>query len=275
MAHIQKKENKNTTNLKSRLNLLLSATIVCALLSPMSAHAEDGCATLKSNPEWNNGMKQLLNAIQTNDMTNAKIQSKILADICPNAPTLNYLQGKIAESLGEKQDALYYYQKASENTYAFAVDPDNAKKIWYARYENEHPERSASAVNSNSESFAALEAQNVHLQELNAQHLESYKKLLWAGVGIGAGGLALAGTGAALVALSHSSKIEKEAEAKPNKVSDDPMHATGWIATGLGAGLLITGAVLAGVYGYKYKQSDNQDISFNLSPSYISFDIRF
>lgn len=257
------------------LNLAWLGIALGLFLFPFNASAQNKCGTLDNNTEWISGMQQLIETIKTEDMPKAKLQAKALADICADAPTLNYLQGKIAEALGEKQDALYYYQKASENTYTFAIDPDNAKKIWYARYENEHPERTASALASNSESMSALEAKNARLEEINAQHLESYKKLLWAGVGIGAGGLVLAGTGAALVAMSHSSKFEKPDDDLPYKVSDDPMHATGWVFTGLGSGLLLTGAILAGIYGHKYKQPLDDNFTFNISPNRISFSMKF
>ena len=244
-------------------------------LAPFNASAQNKCGTLDNNTEWISGMQQLIETMQTEDMPKAKLQAKALANICADAPTLNYLQGKIAEALGEKQEALYYYQKASENTYTFAIDPDNAKKIWYTRYENEHPERTASALELNNETLSSLEAKNAHLQALNTEYAESYKKLLWSGVGIGAGGLVLAGTGAALVAMSHSSKFEKKTDTEPYIVSDDPVHATGWILTGLGSGLLITGAILAGIYGHKYKQSLNDHITFNISPNSISFSMNF
>ena len=70
--------------------------------------------------------------MQNNDMQSAKLQAKALAEICPNAPTLNYLQGKISEALDEKTDALYFYQKASENTYHIRDNTgDSRDKIAY------------------------------------------------------------------------------------------------------------------------------------------------
>lgn len=215
--------------------------------------------------------------MQAGDMITAKEQSKALVAICPNAPTLNYLQGKIAEALGEKNDALYFYQKASENTYTFAVDPANAKKIWYARYENEYPERTAEAVSSKNESYAALKAENATLKEALSHHeffTTDPKTLMWVGTGLGAGGLAFIGAGVGLLCNSHSSDITPSSNGY--KVDDNATHATGWILAGMGGSLLITGAVLAGIYGYKYRLSlKNKDIVLNISPNGFQFNMTF
>ena len=133
---------------------------------------------------------------------------------------------------------------------------------------------------------SSLEADNERLKETLAQQnllssdslRDTYANLLWTGVGIGAGGLALAGTGAALVAISHSSKLEARNEDHGYKVSDDPLHATGWVLTGVGAGLVVTGAVLAGIYGYKYKtvnNNNNNDVTLYVSPNSFSLNITF
>ena len=265
-----------------RIGTLLVALLL--LLLPLTATAQDQCATIGSDPEWAAGLKQLLDTMQANDWQTAKQQAKSLSLICPNAPVLNYLRGKIAEQLDEKQEALYYFQNASESTYTFAVDPDTAKKIWYARYENEHPERTASALAIKAETTNTLEAEIASLKETNANlkyelldiNVQNAKTLMWTGVGIGAGGLALTGTGIALIFISQSSKIKRD----PNKgyeVSNNPVYATGWGLAGLGAGLLVTGAVLTGIYGYKYQKFKTQhnDISFGISPTSIRFSMTF
>lgn len=253
------------------------------VLLPLTANAEDQCDTIGKNSKWTKGMDTLIATMQANDMKTAKSLSKDLVDICPNAPMLNYLQAKIAEALGENADALYYYQKASENTYTFAVDPDNAKKIWYARYEMEHPERSASAVASSSESMNALEKENAQLKDtisqqadLNLNHTNSYKKAMWAGIGVGIGGLALAGGGVGLV-MSKSDKYEvTENKGSPKTYTFTNLYTTGWTLIGVGAAFTVGGAILAGVFGSKYASSKNQsDYSFSITPMHASFTFRF
>ena len=276
--------NCNTLSCKSLTSVQNSPIINCIflviliLLLPTAASAQDKCSSVGNNPEWTSGLKQLSETMQANDWKTAKQQAKSLSLICPNAPVLNYMRGKIAEQLGDKQDALLYFQKASEGTYTFAVEPDTAKKIWYARYENEHPERTAEALELNTEAMSALEAENKRLKqdlEYEEKYFTNPKTMMWVGTGLGAGGLAIIGTGIALLLTSGSSDITPS----PNgyKVDDNSMHATGWIATGLGAGLLITGAVLAGFYGYKYKKSisKNTDITLNFSPTEFHFNMTF
>ena len=258
-----------------------SAIIKCILLAvllfalPTAASAQDKCATIGSDPEWAAGLKQIVDTMQAEDWQTAKQQAKSLSLVCPHAPVLNYLRGKIAEQLGEKQDALYFFQNASESTYTFAVDPETAKKIWYARYENEHPERTASAIELKNETTNALEAEIAELKKANANAEDNIKTLMWTGVGIGSGGLALTGAGIALIFISHPSKIEQTA--KGYNVSNDPLYAVGWGLTGLGAGLLVTGAVLTGIYGYKYQKfkAQHNDISFGISPTSIRFNMTF
>lgn len=282
--------NQRTISFESITVSHHSAIIKCILLAvllfalPTAASAQDKCATIGSDPEWAAGLKQIVDTMQAEDWQTAKQQAKSLSLICPHAPVLNYLRGKIAEQLGEKQDALYFFQNASESTYTFAVDPETAKKIWYARYENEHPERTASAIELKNETTNALEAEIASLKETNANleyerldiNVQNAKTLMWTGVGIGAGGLALTGTGIALIFISQSSKIKRD----PNKgyeVSNNPVYATGWGLAGLGAGLLVTGAVLTGIYGYKYQKfkAQHNDISFGISPTSIRFSMTF
>ncbi|MBQ8037578.1 MAG: hypothetical protein IJ268_11345, partial [Proteobacteria bacterium] len=93
--------------------------------------------------------------------------------------------------------------------------------------------------------------------------------------GVGAGGLALIGAGIALVATTPIS-ITGKGNA-PREYQEKPTYATGWVLTGVGAGLLVGGTVLAGIYGYKYThfKTENTELSFSLSPTSLSFDLSF
>lgn len=256
--------------------LTCSLTIIFAT-SP--AFAQDKCENLTKNSEWTDNLAKLVQAVQNDDLNEAQVLSKKLNTICQNAPVLNYVQGKMYEKLGDKSNALYAYQKASKNTYHFAIDPDTAQKIWYARYEFEHPERTAAALNKQSDKIANLQAQSEqHLDAFAAYKEEHYKeisRILWTGTGVGAGGLALIGAGIALVATNPIS-ITGKGNA-PREYQEKPTYATGWVLTGVGAGLLVGGTVLAGIYGYKYThfKTENTELSFSLSPTSLSFDLSF
>ncbi|MBR4985594.1 MAG: hypothetical protein IKY83_07640 [Proteobacteria bacterium] len=261
---------------------VLCLIVLIVALFPVMAHAADGCDSLSDNAQWQKGIQTLVEMMKADQMQDAKRQAKALSEICSNSPTLNYLQGKISEALDEKSDALYYYQKASENTYTFAVDPDTAKKIWYARYENEHPERTKGAVASTSERMSSLEAENAQLRALapyKDKHLDNVKALMWTGVGLGAGGLVLAGVGAGIIATNEPCEIVAHDDGRnPYTFKDKPVYSVGWALVGVGAGLTVTGAILAGIYGFKYTHfeiNDESEVSLMLSPTSVSLGLTF
>lgn len=263
----------------SRKIYILLASIPCvllttvALLHPAGALAQDRCQDLSDDEEWTEGIRRLHAHMQNKDMHAAKVQARALSEICANSPTLNYLQGKISESLGESKEALYFYQKASENTYYFAVDPDTAKLIWYTRYENEHPERTEGALTTTNARMDELGAEAI---ELRNEKRDIYRKLLWTGTGIGIGGLILTAVGGAVVASTKPVSLT-EVDGVHYKYQAKSVHSFGWTSLGIGSGLLMTGAVLAGVFGYKYRQSDpdKENITFNISPMNFSIQMQF
>ena len=243
------------------------------LIVAVPAQAQDTCDTIGENPEWSEGMSKLITSMQEGDLQAAKSHAKVLSEICPNAPAFNYLQGKLAESLGETKEALYYYQKSSENTYTFAVAPDTAKKIWYARYENEYPDRTAKALSLKNARLDALEAQTAQQQ---ADTQKTYNTLMWTGAGVGIGGLALTIAGITLVAFNTSVHIDKT-EDDQTLIHEKPYHSLGWTFVGSGVVMMLTGSALAGVFGYKLHHTDAQRdaITFHISPMNFSIGMMF
>ena len=278
----KRKQKTHTRATRIQCSALIFSIISLFIFATSPAFAQDKCENLTKNSEWTDNLAKLVQAVQNDDLNEAQVLSKKLNTICQNAPVLNYVQGKMYEKLGDKSNALYAYQKASENTYHFAIDPDTAQKIWYARYEFEHPERTAAALNKQSDKIADLQAQSEqHLDAFSAykeQHYKEISRLLWTGTGVGAGGLAMIGAGIALVAMYPSSSIEQvDGGKKPNLVHEEPLHSLGWAFVGVGAGLLVGGTVLAGIYGYKYThfKTDNAELSFSISPTSLSFGLAF
>ena len=259
--------------------------LVLFVALPASAKNEDGCGTIAQSSEWISDMQEFVNAVDNGELKHAQTLSKKLSKVCADSPALNYVQGKMYEKLDDRINALFYYQKASENTYRYAVDPKTAQKIWFARYEFEHPERTQDAVKSSSEKISANEIENERLsKQLQAlapykdEYLESIKNLLWTGTGLGVSGLVFIGTGAALAAMYPACTIEQDDEGlKPYRAHEKALHSVGWAFVGIGSGLFVTGTILAGVYGYKYThfKVDNTDISFDISPTSLSFEMTF
>ena len=98
---------------------------------------------------------------------------------------------------------------------------------------------------------------------------------MWSGIGVGIGGLLFAGAGAAMVAVTDTAtfKVYKD---KDVTYKENPVHALGWSFIGIGSALAISGAVLAGIFGYKYQRStDDMDIAFGFSPNASSITISF
>lgn len=266
----------------------VTALLLCVLgllIHPQIAFAQDACNELSTNTEWNNGIKVITQLIQSNRYDDARVKAKSLSRICDHSPVLHYLQGKIAHEMGQKQDALLYYQKASEYTYKIEVDPDLAKKIWYARYENEHPERTAESIKETDillKDKDSLYTNTTHQFNQFSEDIKSdYYKWMWAGAGIGLGGLVLAGTGIGLLVNNSDPAIirfeeimgngEKRYTQKPNT-----NFVVSCVLMSSGAVLAITGAVLTGVFGYKYSHwTEHAEYSIVVSPNNAALSIQF
>lgn len=247
--------------------------------------AQDKCYTLDSNKKWNNGINKLVDMMQSNEMDNAWLLAKELSEICSMSPALNFLTGKIAQARNDTVSALYYYQKASEYTYMYAVEPDTAKAIWYARYLAENPDKTDESIDELRGKIRDLETETARLKESETKLNDEIREteiLMWSGAGTGAAGLALAATGIALVLstkdepcdISLSTENHPTAPKVSYKVND--RYIAGWALTGVGSALLVAGAVVAGIYGYRYSEMNSEvDLSINFTPASASLTVNF
>ncbi|MBQ9396428.1 MAG: hypothetical protein IJU23_13070 [Proteobacteria bacterium] len=279
-----------------RRQLIFLLGMLAMMLIPVSGYAKGPCDELGNNIEWTGGLQEIIMMMQANDMEGAKKKAKALSEICATAPLLNYLQGKIAESTNEKKEALYFYQKASENTYTFAVAPDTAKKIWYARYESEYPDRTESAVTEREAQISSLNdqiaAQKANYVRQNDEKQKLVSDVMWAGAGIGLAGLAIAGGGIGMLFATRNDKYDKirlneidgtvldgnesDIENKVKNYKYKPIYLAGWAMVGAGAVLTITGTILTGIYGYQFTHPlDDGSVSWHISPLDISLQIAF
>lgn len=254
------------------IHLILACILSCmtCLLLPVNAIAQDSCTDVTQNPEWNNGIQALVQLIQSNNYTDAQVQAKTLSRICDQSPVLHYMQAKIAQETGNKSDALLHYQKASEYTYRFAVEPDMARKIWYARYENEHPERTAKSLEENAARNELRLKENTSdlLSQFQEDQKQRHKQMMWTGIGLSVGGVVLLGTGIGLWGYYYNKPLNNKHD---HTVIGYKMSIG---LMGVGSALTLTGVILAGIFGHWYKQSD-QVYSFDIQPTGASFRMVF
>jgi hypothetical protein len=283
--------------------LAIGTGLVLAATMSNAAFADD-CDNLSNNPNWDLNFSTLENAVDKGDYDTAVETAKVLFGICAQSPALLYYTGVAMKGKGDKERAQQYFVKASENTSEIAVDPGMSRRIWYARYEMEHPEATPEAIKAKADEMAETKRQYADLKtqfdemnkniELNTaqrsmeekfllqQSKENWWSSMWAGVGIAGAGIALTITGGVLA--STSEKIEKAGTPTTEKsgFAITKGYVAGWTLLGAGIAMTIGGTVLTGIAGYHYNAIDldsdgakDESVSFNVSPTGVSFGMTF
>lgn len=298
--------------MKTRIILTLLATMFFGCMPYLAsvAHAED-CSNLDANAKWKTGLQELIALYEQGQYEDARTLAIELNGMCSKSPILNYMNAKIAEGLNDDETALKYFQEASKNTYDIAVPPDTAKKIWYARYEKEHPERTANSVETLKTESESLAEQTEQLKEqtralstkiLKTQQSAEIETLrndaarsMWIGTGIGAMGLAVTAAGIALTVTSEKYNYEYQyTGSEPDDPAGyyesnrkdygtykvNPRYEAGLALLGVGLAMTITGAIFAGIYGYQYTHIGNHEdlfdtIDFAIAPNGVSMHMFF
>lgn len=253
----------------TQIVLLFAVGLACSVSS--QALAQD-CSNLSENEAWNKGMSSLQYLYNKGEYDNAIETAKGLFGICADSPALLYYTGLSLEEKGENERALIYYQKASENMTQMSTEPGISRKIWYKRYEMEHPERTEKAVAAQASLIEAqakqIEEQKALIEQNPLENQEQLRTWMWTGVGIGGAGIAFLATGAALLA----------ADKKPlnDDLKENPKRSAGWALLGTGLGLAVAGGVMAGISGYQYsKAKEDAVMSVSVSPMGASFYMTF
>ena len=283
------------TRISKMLNLhrLLKFAYMCAgglcsltLVTPAFA---DSCDNLDSNKTWNATFEKLNNAYLRQDYATALQYSRELENICELSPILNYSIAYIHKGLGNSEKYLFYLQKSTQNTERFSVDKNALDQIWNDKYVAEHPDASPESIENYKKTIESLKAELEQARLANTdlshstiskdQHLQDkiddYKTPMWIAAGIGIGGLAMAGAGAALVLTTDFADVD-ENQFDHTRLKEKPIHALGWGLIGAGAGLAVTGAVFSGIFGYKYKHyNDSKNLTFHFAPNHASIAMTF
>ena len=249
-----------------------------------------------NTPEWNQLIQKISVELQNNDYDQAEVDARKLDGLCNQSPILNYMLSTIADQKNDMVASRLFIQRATEYTYKFAVAPDIAKKIWFARYEKEYPNLTEKAFLKQN---ATIKEQRTEIDALNrvidenkatynaqiAEHetmLQMYREELrervytqmWTGAGVGIAGIVATAVGAVLVATSGEGfKIKKTL---PRTVESKSEYIAGYTTIGVGVALSVTGAILAGIYGYQYTHFENDSSAIlSISPTGVMFDYRF
>ena len=288
--------------MKNIRTTVLISLIFCFLMS--SAAFADPCDSIGHNASWAADLKTAHEAMQAGDYEKALEISRTLYEICPRAPYLNYIIGKSLMETGESTKGVMYLQKASDYTSEFVVEPETQRIIWYERYEAEHPERKASALNALNEHSSKLQEENTKLLQEQIDLLDKDQRknniIMWTGVGIGGAGLLMTIFGAVFGFPDHENGtwyelVDKKSkptysecktiddnstfncEKDNNKYKINNSYVTGWAMFGAGLAMLAAGGAMTGIGAYYYvkNKKSEQPLDFSFSPTHINLSFTF
>lgn len=281
---------------------ILGAMAVAAALFPSISFAD--CSRLDEDDNWNTGLTKLIEQVNTSQYKEAVETAKPMYGICESSPALFYYTALALRGSGDEERARIYFTKASELTSVMAVESGLSRKIWFERYEADHPESTADAITKRKEEIENLrkeldvQLELNHKQEVelatrtgeieavNSKNLDAvkqYKAIMWTGVGVGMAGVVAAGVGGGLVAINDGDKKIKPSEPKlGDPVDFTDTYKASWACLGIGIGLAVSGAIMAGIGGYLYSNAGSKDgervgdeIAINIGPGSAILDIRF
>lgn len=275
-------------NRKTAISLAILMAIFCFAVHTNYAYALDipeSCTNLSENEEWTKGIQNLTKLIKNADFEIAQKEASNLEKTCKYSPFLNYLQGKAEDGLRNDDKALEYYKKASLYSREFSISNENEEKIWFARFEKEKldlNEYCDTKIKSLLKSLQEEKKKTAYLLKERASEKHKLSTLLWTGTGLGISGLVFIGTGLGLALTADPGKyylIPDYEDLKNSKVAitRSPKYIAGWILFGVGIPVTIAGAVLAGIYGYRYTMFTDDEFTFDieLTPGYASFSMVF
>ncbi len=266
--------------------LLVSALsgIVVACAVPQIGFAED-CSMLDENEAWNSLFNQFNEQYSAGAYEDAIKTTQELQTICSKSPILNFSIAGTYHNLGDDAQAKEYIRIAIEQTNEFAVSPRVLESMWMMRYEIEACDK------AEYDKLAAIEAEERQKLEDTAQALKVAneelekrrvtmvtnsaneqardKVIMWTGTGIGAAGLAMLATGAALAAIEKSDADGQSDSfiVKDSKLTVKTKHYVTWTLLGAGIAATVAGGVMAGLGAYYYTHPASEDIAFQFSVS--------
>lgn len=252
-----------------RLIVIVLAVLFCVGV-PLTAFA-DNCKNLEKDKVWTEGFKKLNDLITAKNWEEALNEGHKLYAYCDRSPLINFYLGHIYQEMGNEKNALNYLRKATDNTDEFKVTGPVLERIWYERYEAEHPEarpesiaKMKEALKAEQEKVLAVKDEKKQSEFDSALSLEkvraNYAAGLWTGVGLAGAGLVLGGVGAWMIATDDVLKYG-------DRITVKRSYGIGWSLLGAGIAATVSGVVIAGIMGHHYAQLNKQsEVSFGISP---------
>ena len=252
---------------------------------------DDSCYALDQNERWSVLFSEFAEAYSLGDYSTALDKTASLKEICVRSPLLNFSIAQTYNQLGDKQAALNYIKDATHYTQEFNVSDDVAKRMWEFRYTLEHADEFAKKDNELASTKNALEASELRVKELNDEidslrynanskmgYARDNAKQVWmAGAVVGGVGVAAAITGGVLLAAGyHKDNGWNALKMKNGKAEIYKGYKASWSVFGIGLGMTVAGAIMAGIGGYQYTHSDdNVAFSVGVSPASVDFSMQF
>ena len=259
-----------------RLVVMVLALIFCVGV-PLTAFA-DNCKNLEKDKKWTEGFKKLNELITDQNWSEALDEAHKLYAYCDRSPLINFYLGHIYQEMGNEKNALNYLRKATDNTDEFAVTGPVLERIWYERYEAEHPDARPENIAKMKEALKNVSAEKMQSEFDSALSLEkvrsNYAAGLRTGVGLAGAGLVLGGVGAGFVLdVDDRGPLDYE----KTKISVRSNYMLGWALVGAGIAAVVSGTIVAGIMGYHYGQlkKTEEGVSFSITPVSASLTYKF
>ena len=273
-----------------------------ALTSATNAFAD--CSTMNDD-QWIELSSEMASAYDRGDYDEALRIGKQLTLICNRSPIVNFTISEIYRKTGNDQESDKYASRATDYIIEYPVPAALNERIWLRAAEVKLPykkqaadlqqnlekvENDLSVCNDANIILASNDStlnQTIQENAIRSEYLlkeskRSWGAMMWSGVGITVAGIALTATGAALA--STVDKVEKSGEATDKKsgYAITKPYITSWALLGAGIAMTVGGTVLTGIAGYHYTHIDldndgakDESVSFNISPTSISFGMTF
>ena len=234
---------------------------MAALFLMLPGHAFADCEDIAQNEEW---IRNLIDVAAFHDHGDYKESLEIglkMLVMCDRSPALNYYIASDYQALGENAKAFAYILKASDGTAHMATSKENEESIKRKREELETIVMGETSAKINLYKYK-----------------NEYKTAMWAGLGVGISGAALTTLGTMLITSDDDDPDNGNNSGDKSKDNAyTSSNLAGYCLLGAGLAMLVGGAVLGGIYGYKYMhfEEENTQFSFHVMPTSIGLSVTF